>query len=369
MKNLKLVEVYLGAAKVGRLAQTKEGICAFEYDAHYLATGVSISPFELPLRNGVLLAKRNPFSGNFGVFDDCLPDGWGLLLLDRYLQKQGIQPQKLTILDRLSLVGSSGRGALEFRPDQSVMSRDEHVDFELMATETGKILRSNTYQSDSIESLYIQGGSPGGACPKIFTKYNGKEWLVKFRAATDPATIGQTEYNYSLLAKQCGVEMPETRLFEDKFFGVERFDRTAKGKLHVVSVAGLLNADYRIPCIDYLHIFQLCQAITRNRQEMWKLYRLMAFNYLIGNKDDHAKNFAFILRKDEWELAPAFDILASEGMNGYHTTSINDSITPSKEDIVTVAEKAGLERNKAIAIFDEINEVYRLVKIEDKTTI
>jgi serine/threonine-protein kinase HipA len=356
MKEIKLVEVYLGDVKVGRLALTKEGLGAFEYDAEYLINGISISPFELPLKNGVIVAKRTPFDGNFGVFDDCLPDGWGLLLLDRYLQKQGLNPRKLSILDRLSFVGSSGRGALEFRPDQSEMKNEEYFNFEHLASETQKILSSDTYQGDAIESLYKQGGSPGGARPKIFTKYNGKEWLLKFRATTDPLTIGQIEYRYSLLAKQCGLEMPETRLFEGKYFGVERFDRTSNGKLHVVSVAGLLNADYRIPCLDYLNIFQLCQVLTHNMQEMWKVYRLMVFNYLIGNKDDHAKNFAFILRENEWHFAPAFDILPGNGMNGYHTTSINESITPTNEDLFTVAERAGLERIKAMMIFNEIKE-------------
>jgi len=354
MKKIELVEVYFGKNKVGRLAQTKDDICAFEYDANYLTGGISISPFELPLKNGVMLAKRHPFGGNFGVFDDCLPDGWGLLVLDCYLQKQGIPPKTLSILDRLSLVGSAGRGALEFHPDQSVMSYEDTVNFELVAAETQKILLSNSYQGDSIETLYRQGGSPGGARPKIFTKFDSKEWLVKFGALSDPANIGQIEYEFSLLAKKCGIEMPETRLFENKHFGVERFDRTPLGKLHVVSVAGLLNADYRLPCIDYLNIFQLCQKLTRNVQEMWKLYRLMVFNYLINNKDDHAKNFAFILCDDEWYLAPAFDILTSDGINGYHSTSINDSITPTKEDLVAVAEKAGLETKKAVDVYNEI---------------
>jgi serine/threonine-protein kinase HipA len=357
MKKIEIVEVYLGINKVGRLAQTRDGICAFEYDANYLANGISISPFELPLKNGVMLAKRHPFGGNFGVFDDCLPDGWGLLILDRYLQKQGIQPKTLSILDRLSFVGSVGRGALEFRPDQSVMDDEDYINFEHIASETKKILVSNTYQGDSIETLYRQGGSSGGARPKIFTKFDGKEWLVKFGAVLDPVNIGQIEYEFSLLAKKCGIEMPETRLFENKYFGVERFDRTPQGKLHVVSVAGLLNADYRLPCIDYLSIFQLCQKLTRNVQEMWKLYRLMVFNYLIENKDDHAKNFAFIVRDGEWYLAPAFDILASDGINGYHTTSINDSITPTKQDLFAVAEKAGLETKKAIEVYNEMNSL------------
>ena len=360
MRKIELVEVYLGINKVGRLAQTRDGICAFEYDANYLTNGISISPFELPLKNGVMLAKRHPFGGNFGVFDDCLPDGWGLLVLDRYLQKQGINPKTLSILDKLSLVGSVGRGALEFRPDQSELGNDDYINFEHIASETKKILESNSYQGDCIETLYRQGGSPGGARPKIFTKFDGKEWLVKFGAVSDPANIGQIEYEFSLLAKKCSIEMTETRLFENKFFGVERFDRTPQGKLHVVSVAGLLNADYRLPYIDYLSIFQLCQKLTRNVQEMWKLYRLMVFNYLIDNKDDHAKNFAFILRDGEWYLAPAFDILASDGINGYHTTSIIDSITPTKDDIFAIAVKAGLDHKKAIEVYNEMNGLIKI---------
>lgn len=351
---IKQIEIFMKNRLVGRLALTKDGLCAFEYDGTYLSAGVSVSPFDLPLKKGVALAQRHPFDGNFGVFDDCLPDGWGLLLLDKYLLMQGVNPRQLTILDRLSLVGSVGRGALEFRPDRSVMSEEVYVDFEHLSSESMKILQSVDYEGDAIESLYNQGGSPGGARPKIFTKYAGKEWLVKFRAQTDSEQIGKIEYAYSLLARQCGIEMPETRLFENKFFGVVRFDRSDGEKFHVVSAAGLLNADYRTPCLDYYMLFQLCSALTRNEQEMWKLYRLMAFNFLIGNKDDHAKNFAFILREGEWHLAPAFDILPSDGIRGYHTTSINDSINPTKDDILAVAVKAGLDHRKAKAVYKEI---------------
>ena len=357
MNHVEVIEVFIGDDRIGRIALTKQGLCAFEYDALYLQSGTSISPLELPLRTGVMLAKRTPFEGNFGVFDDCLPDGWGLLVLDRYLQKKGINQSKLTLLDRLSLVGASGRGALEFRPDQSIMRPEEIVDFELLANETQKILKTENYQGESIESLYRQGGSPGGARPKIFTKFDNKEWLVKFRSGFDPEEVGEIEFEYSLLAKKCGVEMPETRLFENKFFGVERFDRTTNGKLHVVSVAGLLNADYRLPCIDYLTIFQLCQMLTHNMQDIWKLYRLMVFNYLIANKDDHAKNFAFILKDREWHLSPAFDILRAEGMNGSHTTSINNKISPTEVDVLAVAEKSGLDRNKALNVLTEMKEV------------
>ncbi len=352
MSSVKQIEVIYGKRQVGRLALTKEGLCAFEYSAEWLSTGFSISPFELPLRSGVFIAKPRPFEGGFGVFDDCLPDGWGLLILDRYLQQNGINPRALSLLDRLALVGSAGRGALEFRPDKSVVSKQEYADFEKLALEAEQILDSEDYTGEGIEEFQYRGGSPGGARPKIFVRLEGREWMVKFRAKRDSKHIGIEEYNCSLLAKKCGIDMPETRLFEDKYFGVERFDRTHGGKLHVVSVAGLIGADYRLPCIDYAQIFQVCAALTHSVAEMWKVYRLMVFNYLIDNKDDHAKNFAFICQEENWHFAPAYDLLPSDGINGFRTTSINDSIEPTREDLFAVAVQAGLNRKEVTDIFE-----------------
>lgn len=357
MNKVQQVEVLWDGSVVGRLALTKEGLCAFEYSPEQIARGVSISPFELPLRSGVAVAKPRPFDGGFGVFDDCLPDGWGLLVMDRYLQKKKINPRSLTLLDRLALVGSVGRGALEFRPDYSTAHRQDYLDFEELAKEAERILGNEQYEGAGIEEFQYRGGSPGGARPKIFAQYDGREWLVKFRATGDSANVGREEYRYSLLAKECGVEMPETRLFEDKYFGVERFDRHAKDKLHVVSVAGLIGADYRLPSIDYMHIFQICATITHSIAEMWKVYRLMVFNYLIDNKDDHAKNFAFIYRQGDWYFAPAYDLLPSDGIRGYRTTSINNSIEPARADLLTVAEKVGLNSKEAESIFDQMRHI------------
>lgn len=357
MNSIRQIEVIYDNRPVGRMALSKDGLCAFEYSNEWLNSGFSISPFELPLRQGVFIAKPRQFEGGFGCFDDCLPDGWGLLVLDRYLQKKGVNPRTLTLLDRLAIVGSTGRGALEFRPDRSVISDREYVDFEKMALEAEQILDSEEYSGNGIEEFQYRGGSPGGARPKIFARHEGKEWLVKFRAKADSPNIGREEYRYSLLAKKCGIEMPETRLFEDKYFGVERFDRTSNGKLHVVSVAGLIGADYRLPSIDYSHIFQVCAALTHNLSEMKKVYRLMAFNYLVANKDDHAKNFSFIHRDGEWHFAPAYDLLPSDGIKGFRTTSINDKIEPKKEDLFAVAEKSGLDKKEVVEIFDEMTKL------------
>lgn len=207
MNSIKQIEVIYNNCEVGRLALTKDGLCAFEYAIEWIQDGFSISPFELPLRSGVFVANPRPFYGGFGVFDDCLPDGWGLLVLDKYLQQQGINPRRLTLLDRLALVGSTGRGALEFRPDKSVVTKQDYSDLEKLALEAEQILGSDNYTGDGIEEFQRRGGSPGGARPKIFTHYEGKEWLVKFRAKQDSKRIGLEEYEYSILAKRCGIEM------------------------------------------------------------------------------------------------------------------------------------------------------------------
>lgn len=355
MENLKSIEVRMHDAKVGTLALTREGLCAFQYDTEWLKKGFSISPFELPLREEVFMAKQSPFDGGFGVFDDSLPDGWGLLIMDRYLQKQGVNLRKLNVLDRLAFVGTTGRGALEFFPDRSVEDWSVVEDFNKLAEEVSDILKEDDYLGTGIDELYKRGGSPGGARPKVFVKYDGAEWLVKFRAKEDSKDIGKQEFKYSELAKLCGVEMTDCCLFENKYFGTKRFDRDTDGnKIHVVSMAGLLCADYRIPCLDYLHIFQVAGELTHSVKELWKVYRLMCFNYLIDNKDDHAKNFAFIHREDGWHFAPAFDILPSDGIGGYHTTSFNDSITPKDEDLLLLAKRVGLNEKEAKEILSEM---------------
>lgn len=358
MNEINVIEVFYNDAKVGRLALTPEMICAFEYDVNYLATGLSISPFFLPLKKEVFLAKRQPFNGGFGVFDDSLPDGWGNLILDRYLKTKGIQPEKLNILQRLALVGSNGRGALEYRPDLSEFSDNELKNFDFLAKEIEKVLKTE-YSGEGVEVLYKYGGSPGGVRPKIFVKTENKEWMIKFRATNDSENIGKTEYEYSLLARKCGINMFETRLFEGKYFGTERFDRTSSGKIHTLSAAGLLNANYREPSLDYTSLLQLCHILTKNMEEVYALYRIMVFNVAIKNRDDHAKNFSFQLINNEWKLSPGYDLLPGNGFNGYYTTTVNGNGEPTEKDMIIVAEKIGLNKQKCIKIIREINDIVK----------
>lgn len=350
-----MVIVILEGRTVGRLALTPENLCAFEYDSEYLKKGQSVSPFYLPLRPGVFVARGNPFSGNFGVFNDSLPDGWGNLLLDRFLQSVNINLSSLSVLDRLSIVGSSGMGALEYRPDNSFTPTQGNFGLDFLASEAEKILNKKD-DGTSLDSLFKLGGSSGGARPKVLLNIAGEEWLVKFRSTLDPPNVGQIEFEYSLLAKECNIEMPETRLFERKYFGVRRFDRNEKMKIHVLSAAGLLHADYRIPCLDYQGLLTACFKLTGNIEEVYKLYRIMVFNVLIKNRDDHARNFSFLMKDGKWELSPAYDLLPSPGFNGFHTTTIAGQGNPKYEDIQSVAVSLGLNKNRAKVIYEMIKE-------------
>jgi serine/threonine-protein kinase HipA len=355
VNDISVIEVFLWDRRVGRMALTEDGLCGFEYDADWLQTGFSISPFYLPLKSGLMIAKREPFRGNFGVFDDSLPDGWGNLLLDRFLQEKGIDAHKLTVLERLSLIGSTGRGALEYRPDKGIVTGDEFLDFDRLAAEAESLLRGKETDS-SVDLLYNHGGSSGGARPKVFAKLDGREWLVKFKATIDPPDIGEVEYRYSLLAKECGIRMAETGLFEGRYFGVERFDRTAGGKVHTVSAAGLLNADYRIPSLDYSILLKLTLNLTKDMEQVTDMFRRMVFNVLISNRDDHAKNFSFQQIGGAWKLSPAYDLLPSNGFNGYHTTTLNGKGDPTLADVIALAAEIGIAKQKATQIIEELTE-------------
>jgi len=355
MDKIDVIEIFMNNSRVGRMSLTGQGLCAFEYDTEFLKTGFSISPYYLPLQSGLFIAKSTPFRGGFGVFDDSLPDGWGSLILDRYLRTKGIEPARLSVLQRLALVGTTGRGALEYYPDKSVSEENAFLDFDKLAEEAEKILTGEN-SSDFVDTLYKYGGSSGGARPKIFATIDNKQWLIKFKATIDPPDVGKTEYAYSQLARECGINMPETRLFENKYFGVERFDRTTSGKVHSLSAAGLLHADYRIPSLDYAVLLKVCLNLTKNMEEVYSLFRLLVFNVAISNRDDHAKNFSFQYKNGAWTLSPAYDLLPSSGFNGYHTTTVNGQGNPTTKDIMQAANDVGLNRKRAESIVEQVME-------------
>jgi serine/threonine-protein kinase HipA len=279
------------------------------------------------------------------------------LLIDRWLTGQGTDPGTLSVLDRLCLVGNSGMGALFFRPDYSPADDDLTRPLDYYAAEVEKIL--NEDYSGSLDELVNKAGSSGGARPKVLVKIDGQEWLVKFRASVDPKDVGSIEYETSLLARKCGLEMPETRLFEGRYFGVRRFDREGDIRYHVHSASGLLYASHRFPSLDYTDLMKATLALTRNVAEVEKMFRQMVFNVMIGNKDDHAKNFSFLYKNGKWILSPAYDLLPSAGFNGQHTTTVNGKGNPTISDCLEVARLTAFPENRAKVIVKELMEVLR----------
>ena len=354
IESVKLIEVYLGSVQAGMIALSPYNRCLFEYNADWIRTGFSISPFYLPLRSGLFTARAEPFGGLFGVFDDSLPDGCGKLLTYRWLITKGIKPATLSVLDRLSLVGDTSMGALTYRPAQNDSSSGAIHSISFFDDEVQKIL--NDDYTGSFEELFNKAGSSGGARPKVMLRIDGQEWLIKFRASSDPADVGITEYKYSLLAKKCGIEMTETHLFEGKYFGVSRFDRESGMRIHMHSAARLLYASHRFPSLDYTDLLKATLALTRNITEVEKVFRQMVFNILIGNKDDHAKNFSFLYNSEHWQVSPAYDLLPSDGINGNHTTTVNGKGNPALSDSIAVAKAVSFPVKTGNRIIQEVKE-------------
>lgn len=370
MNKIKSLQVFYNDKKVGTLALMKNNIVAFEYDNEWLNNGFSISPYSLPLKKQVFIPKIDPFDGLYGVFSDSLPDGWGRLLVDRILNSQNINSRQISQIDRLAIVGETGMGALSYKPEYNLLEdKDYQEDYDNLALSCKKIL--NTEHSADLDKLFKLGGSSGGARPKILTKIDNEDWIIKFPSSLDDKNIGELEYLYSVCAKKCKIDMPETKLFPSKissgYFGIKRFDRKKLStgtirKLHMISVSGLLETSHRIPNLDYNDLMQLTLNLTKNFEEVEKLFRLMCFNVFSHNRDDHSKNFSFIYNEDlnKWELSPAYDLTYSYSINGEHATTINgNGVNPSLNDILKVAEKIGLDKKKAEKVASEIEEIVK----------
>lgn len=370
MHRLNKIDIFYHDRQVGTMALYENRLAVFEYDGEWLRDGFSISPFSLPLEKKVFVPKIDPFEGLFGVFADSLPDGWGRLLVDRLMRRNGLNPQTIGSLERLAIVGNSGMGALTYRPVILMENVQSDLSLDEIAGECSRIL--NTESSENLDYLFAKGGSSGGARPKILTKVGEEDWIIKFPSSDDSQNIGKQEYDYALCAQACGLNMEEVRLFPSNktkgYFGTKRFDRRGKGeegKVHMVSAAGLLETSHRIPNLDYNILMKLTLQLTRSMEECEKLYRLMCFNVFAHNRDDHSKNFTYLYEEkaQRWILSPAYDLTYSSSLGGEHATTVNgNGVNPGMEDILAVAEKIGLNVAKSQKAANEIREcVYEML--------
>jgi serine/threonine-protein kinase HipA len=378
------------SSHVGTLAEDHSRVY-FEYAPAFLATGLNLSPFRLPFETGLFEHTDRDFGQLPGVFDDSLPDGWGLLLMDRHFRSRGLNLAEVSPLDRLSWLGTRTMGALTYHPPTDRENVDATVfDLHDLARQSQELLAGAAV--DVLPQLLRAGGSPGGARPKVLVGFDPstggvisgednlpdsfEHWIVKFAAKADTPDAGAIEYAYALMAIAAGIDMPPTRLFEtaegDRFFGIKRFDRGSAGspqannrRYHVHTFGNLIQSNFRIPSADYADLLKATSLLTRNYQDVLRAFRRMVFNVLAHNRDDHVKNFAFIMdgatgstgspQSGDWSLTPAYDLLYTPGPGGEHTMSLaGEGKNPGRSHMLRLAEQADVSNREATALIDEV---------------
>lgn len=355
------ITVFHNRDLVGTIQMTPDGrLCAFEYSREWLSSGFALSPFELPLTSDMIFSEPDKFDRGFAVFEDSIPDGYGLYLIDRMLRKSGFQLRNLNPLQRLAIVGSSGMGALRYEPAVSLDSIKAGVSIEELDDIQRKALEILSEKGEGDESLlYYNSANSGGARPKVvMADLDGSHWLVKFRHTYDSAEIGKEEYLYMSTAAKCGINIPRIRLLKDRYFAIERFDIEDGRGVHVVTAAALLKSDFRNQDADYTNLLALTGYLTQDPHQVEEMYRRMVFNLVCDNKDDHAKNFSFICRKGVWSLAPAYDITYSpEDSNGQHATSLFYDGNPAKDLVIKAGTRIRIPKATCEAIIDKVETV------------
>ncbi len=286
----------------------------FEYSPEAVRQGLELSPLHLKLQ----AAAHGGFPANQhrlpGLIADALPDGWGLLLMDRLMRQGGINPATLSPLDRLAFIGDRALGALAFEPAQPWAMTSHDKTLLALAQDARRVLAGQGVSD--LKDLALLGGSPQGARPKVLVFVDPSSWmistmpgsgtapwLVKFPASGEHKETCAVEDLYAELARRCGLEMPATRLFDlgPKLaaFGIARFDREGELRVPLHSLAGAMHADFRLPgAVDATTFLRATRLFTRDEREVRKAFERVAFNVLFHNRDDHPKNFAFRLERD-----------------------------------------------------------------------
>lgn len=358
---------------VGRLA-VREGKIYFEYARSFLEHNLDISPFRLPLQPGLQSFDNRLFEGLPGAFNDSLPDGWGRLLFDRFARTQGILPASITPLDRLAHIGTNGLGALIYEPDFSLGQQNQSISLDKLASQAQDIL--NGQSSDVLQELIALNGSSAGARPKALVGVNAQRegiiygantlpadhtpWIVKFPNTQDGIDAGAIEYVYALLAKDAGIDIPDVHLFPAQngpgYFAIKRFDCVGSQRFHMHTACGLLHSDFRTPALDYEDLLTLTGMLTRDVREVEKMFRLAVFNVLTHNRDDHAKNFSFLMAEDgQWTLSPAYDLTFSSGPGGEQSTTVmGEGRAPGVEHLLKLAKEANIKKPRAEDIIQSV---------------
>ena len=337
----------------------------FEYSPTALAKGIEFSSLRMPLRPDAYSGYQQYQFRLPGLIADALPDGWGLLLMDRFFRKHyGKPPHDISPLDRLAFIGDRALGALSFAPATEFGWSESDMPIAELAEAAQKVVSGR--DSDALTQLILAGGSPHGARPKALVQYDecasiistlstasGAPWLIKFPGHREHKEVCAIEHLYSEMARLCQLDMPITRYFDlgSKMaaFGIQRFDRFQGMRVPVHSLAGALNLDFRVPDSSYQTLLRVTRALTQSEAEVHKAFERCVFNVIFNNRDDHTKNFAFRMDNSfAWKLAPGFDLTYCPGPGGEHQMDIEgEGRHPTKGHLLRLAQTNSLDATRA----------------------
>lgn len=333
----------------------------FEYSAEALAQGLELSPRHLKLRAAAYGDFPAYQLGLPGLIADALPDGWGLLLMDRLFRQNGIDPIRASVLDRLSFIGQRAMGALSFQPATATDLPSGDVPLRHLAQQAQSLIKGQ--DSAILKQLALMGGSPHGARPKVLVHYHAATgrmstqpfigsapWLVKFQAQDEHKEVCAIEHLYAQLARDCGLDIPATQYFDLgpqlAAFGIARFDVAGGMRVPTHTLAGLLHADFRLPgSVDYTTLLRATRFLTRDERAVQKAYQRTVFNVLFNNRDDHPKNFSYLLGQDRrWGLSPAYDLTFCTGPGGYHQMDVcGEALRIGRVHLLQLAAQCALD--------------------------
>lgn len=349
----------------------------FEYSHDAKQRGLELSSFRLPLAGSPLRRVFPPHQMDLpGPIYDALPDGWGMLLMERLFRRRGLATARIGALERLAYIGNNAMGAMTFEPvEPEGKAPDVHISLEQLAAGVQEVLHGEGGQF--LQTLLLVGGSPQGARPKALVYRNPhsgafttaatqgfEAWLVKFPAKGEHAEVCAIESIYAQCLRLCHIETPDTDYFSLPnglaAFASKRFDRQGDLRVPMQSLAAFTGADYRSPgVLDYVGFLRATQMCTNDVREMAAAFKRAVFNVVFNNRDDHPKNFSYLMSQNgQWRLAPAYDVTFCEGPGGYHQMDVmGEALAISRKHMLRLAEEAEVPQDMAGRIIDDICEV------------
>lgn len=319
----------------------------------------------------------------FGMLRDAIPDRWGRMLLAKTeavaAEAEGRPARKLDDADYLLRVEDAMRvGALRFCRHEGLFLKENSV-----PTPSSKDLRSLADISLCIESpedeqhpeyrarlarLVSASAALGGARPKAsyldvssFIKGATQLWIAKFPARNDEHDVGRWEFLLNQLARKAGIVVPNAKLLRvggsHSTFCVERFDRRGSSRMMYASAMTCLqrqDGDDDVGYPDIAGFIANHAARDKVQGQLEQLFRRVIFNVLVGNRDDHLRNHAFLYGAHGWELAPAYDVNPNPHRQTHAIRLDDASAVPDIDRVMATAEAYQLSRNKAAVLLDEV---------------